>query len=215
MRRSPEIKKFLSLCLSEVMDEKMKQLGFVRRKTSLEYHRQLPDVVLTLSMHFDARPHWDSAETFLKPQVGIEHPKINELRARIEVGTINEHRDEYLRGTFVTSLRDLVPFEEAVDWYVTTDEDYRKALVWYLSKFEQHVNPALERLSRPEEIIEQYEKRTWFKGYLDTNTVVASYIYLGMPEKALQAMERRFGNSEERKLYAAGFEFVANIAKAR
>jgi len=211
MRSEKEIKADLLAALDSIGDEAFSNMGFKRRKGSLNYVRTIGEARQTIDFTPDYLPKYQTdAELHIHPLMKLELEQVYEKALELVKG--NKMLLANSSGTIVGQPIEFVPPKaEHVRWFAS-GLDEMKARVNEIEAFVQKwVMPFLDDLTTPDELIGVYKdadermmkQRHWYL------FIAAAHLAKGENREALSVLEENLGAPGLRKRYAVAFETLS------
>jgi len=188
--------------------------GFIRRKGAVVYSRGDAEVRQRFKLVFDVTPRYEpTALAHLLPQVVLESVALHELVQRMvgeEPGTTGLDRPPVVVGQQLQNLAPKDQHEQATRWFIHNEADTRIVMEQVGAFAQTWAIPFLNQYQSVRSIVEghqQGDERLRAPRPLSLY-IVAAYLQVGEPTKALGVLEHVFGRPALRKQYANAFEYV-------
>jgi hypothetical protein len=207
MRTPADIKYRLLDALADVLDEPLMQLGFVRKKGSLNYSRSLNDSLQQIRFVMDSNPKYQpGVDAHVHPMVRLAMPKVTETALVLVKG------DKLLLAgapeiIVNQPIEFTAPKEKHERWFASNDEQFAAVCESIKAFLTRWVLPFLLEVSTPSDLVKLYEtnderimkQKHWYI------FVAAAYQVLGCLDKAREVGRQHFGSPGLRKRYAPLF----------
>lgn len=204
---SIEIKNALLEALATVVDEPLKQFGFVRKKSSTTYSRSLNAAEQQITFVIDCFPKYQpGAEAHIHPMFALKMPQVSEKALALVNGDTM-----LLAGAPEIIVNQPIEFTAPKDkhqrWFATGNEQFVAACESIQAFLARRVLPFLSEVSTPADLVKLYEtndgrvmkQKHWHI------FIAAAYQDLGQLDKAREVVREQFGSPGLRKRYAPLF----------
>jgi len=207
MTTPTEVKNELLEALAAVVDEPLKQVGFVRRKGSLTYSRMLNAAEQQITFVMDCFPKYQpGAEAHIHPMLQLRMPQVNEKALALVNG------DKMLLADAPEIIVNqpiefTAPKDERQRWFATGKAQFVAACDSIQAFLARWVLPFLAEVSTPADLVKLYQtndarimkQKHWHI------FIAAAYQVLGQLDKAREVVVKQFGSPGLRKRYAPLF----------
>ncbi|MEN6307876.1 MAG: hypothetical protein ABFD91_08990 [Anaerohalosphaeraceae bacterium] len=196
------------------LDGCFERMSFIRRNDSLLYRRTCADFVQEVEFYFDLRPKYKpTAVAHILPHIRFEFqpmvPIIAAMASNHPLARVAKKRFTAL--LFRNQINNIAPYGQRSNYWYLYDVDNANECVESMKVFvETWCFPFMEEYSTIEAIIKGYERsdeRLHSDKQFDL-CIAACYIFLELPQKALEILERHFGSPGLRREYSQAFEYV-------
>ncbi len=210
MRRAPEIKEDILLCLSKQVDEQLLQYGFKRSKRAVIYNRSFKDASQSIVFHASINPHYArNYEAHFVPSMGLKMDSVSKVALELVAGETS-----LLAGhpeIIVNQPLDFAaPTNSHERWLAVGEAQINQRLNEIVGYSKTWVIPYFDELKSPEDLICVYTSndKRMMKQHHWYIYIAAAYIVLGQPKEAMSVLESKLGSTGLRKDFAVVFESV-------
>ncbi len=213
-----EVKSMLRGVIAVDLDPFMETHGFKRSRQAMHYRRRVAAGTQELAIHFDCRPRYEpKALAHVLPSVRFCFPEVGRSLLEMIGGDVSLVSAPDV--TFGSTIFNIAPKGNYAPWYVYDGQSAAKVVREARLFIDRWAIPFFADYARITDLTRGYEtddERLRAFGRVFYFRVAAAYLLLGMPDRAMQVLEERFGKLGPRRQYARIFEFVADrIEKAR
>jgi hypothetical protein len=211
MKSKNEIKADLLAALDEVGDETFAQLGFKRRKGSLNYTREINDTRHTIAFAADYLPKYQAdAEVHLHPAMHLGMNAVSEAALKLVGGNkiLLANAPEVIINQ---PIEFTAPKAKHVRWFASGLAQMKERVSEIAIFVEKWVIPFFDDLKTPDDLVSVYKnvdermikQRHWYL------FVAAAVLVNGNRNEALSVLEDNLGAPALRKRYALAFEALS------
>jgi hypothetical protein len=211
MKTLTEVKNELLEALTAVVDEPLRQVGFVRKKGSLTYSRMLNAAKQQITFVMDCFPKYQpGAEAHIHPMLSLRMPEVNEKALALVNGNkmLLADAPEIIVNQ---PIEFSAPREKHQRWFATGNEQFVAACDSIQAFLDRWVLPFLAEVSTPADLIKLYETNDarMMKQKHWHIFIAAAYQVLDQLDKARKVVRQEFGSPGLRKRYAPLFVSLA------
>ncbi len=209
MKKPADIKQHVQEMLTERLDHPLRDHGFVRRRGSTVYAREIGEAKQIIDVAYDVGPRYaPEADAHVLPVLRVLLARVNEVALRMVGGDTR-----LLAGAEVTLFEPLdfvAPKSEAPRWLPSGYEGFLETGAEVRAFIERWAIPFLNEYQTAEALVRGYEGSDWRLLLMQHSYifVAAAYVVVQRPADAERVLEKHLGKPGLRKEFSAAFAFI-------
>jgi hypothetical protein len=192
-----------------IVDEALAASGFAADRTGLLYQRRRDDAVQSIVLHYEFKPeHTPTCLAFVYPYAKSYFPKIHHLVGQMGLDRSRGSSDV----TFYSPLELIIPPESRKQWLVYSEDTIDSCVASIAQDIKAWIVPFMGEYTTIASLTSAYERndRRLLLTRESLFNVVAAYLLLCQPQKAMGVLDERFGQAGPRRTYSSAFTYVSS-----